>query len=66
LDPTQHPHYQPVLYAANLVISIVNLSQADIWAPAGAAQWVAAALTALCWILATAAVAGITRVLTRT
>ena len=66
LDPTQHPHYQPILYAADLVIPIVNFGQADIWAPAGASQWVAAIMTALGWIFATAAVAGITRVLTRT
>jgi hypothetical protein len=65
LDPLQHPHYQPILYAADLVIPIVNLGQADTWAPAGAAQWVAAALVALGWILATAVVAGITRVLAR-
>ena len=66
LDPTQHPHYQPVLYAADQLIPVVNLGQAGIWAPAGAAQWVAAALVALGWILVTAVVAGITRVLTRT
>jgi hypothetical protein len=66
LDPTHPSHYQPVLYAADLVIPIVNLGQSDAWAPAGASQWIAAALTALGWILATAAVAGITRVLTRT
>lgn len=64
LDPVQHPHFQPLLYAADLVIPIVHLGQADTWAPAGAAQWVAAALIALGWLLATAVVAGITRVLT--
>jgi hypothetical protein len=66
LDPTQHPHYQPVLYAADLLIPLANLGQSDLWAPAGAAQWVAAALVALGWILATAVVAWITRALTRT
>jgi hypothetical protein len=65
LNPAQHPHYQPVLYTANLLIPIVNLGQGNTWAPAGAAQWVAAALIAMGWILATAVVAGITRVLTR-
>ena len=65
LNPAQHPHYQPVLYVANLLIPIVNLGQGNTWAPAGAAQWVAAALIAMGWILATAVVAGITRVLTR-
>ena len=38
LDPAQHPHYQPVLYAADLVIPIVDLGQAGIWAPIGAAH----------------------------
>jgi hypothetical protein len=66
LNPAHHPHYQPVLYTANLVIPIVDFGQTGTWAPAGAAQWIAVALTALGWILATAAVAGITRVLTRT
>ena len=65
LDPAQHPHYQPVLYAADLLIPIVNLGQTDTWAPTGAAQWIAAALTALGWILATAVIAGVTRALTR-
>lgn len=44
----------------------VREGQADTWAPTGDAQWVAAVLTALGWILATAAVAGIARVLTLT
>ena len=66
LDPAQHPHYQPVLYAADLLIPIVNLGQTDTWAPTGAAQWIAATLTALGWILATAVIAGVTRALTRT
>jgi hypothetical protein len=66
LDLASHPHYQPVLYAADLVIPIVNFGQADTWAPTtGTAQWVAGILVALGWILATAVVAGITRVLTR-
>ena len=65
LDPAHHPHYQPVLYAADLLIPIVNLGQSNTWAPTGPAQWVAAALIAMGWILATAVVAGITRILTR-
>ncbi len=65
VDPVHYPHYQPVLYAADLVIPIVNLGQAGVWAPAGAAQWVAAALVASGWILATSVIAGITRILAR-
>ena len=65
IDPSHHPHYQPILYAADLVIPVVNLGQTGAWNPTGAAQWVAAALTVSGWILATAVVAGVTRVLAR-
>jgi hypothetical protein len=64
LDPAMHPHYQPVLYTAELLIPIVNLGQSN-WAPAGASQWISVALIGLGWILVTAVVAGVTRVLTR-
>jgi hypothetical protein len=66
LNPAHHPQFQPILYAASLVIPIVNLGQGGIWELTPADQWAAATLTALGWIFATAAVAGITRVLTRT
>jgi hypothetical protein len=65
IDPSHHPHYQPILYTADLVIPVVNLGQAGAWNPTGVAQWVAAALTASGWILATAVIAGMTRVLAR-
>ena len=65
INPAQHPHYQPVLYTADLLIPLVNLGQSNLWAPRGAAQWVAAALVGLGWVLVTAVVAGITRVLAR-
>ena len=65
INPAQHPHYQPVLYTADLLIPLVNLGQSNVWAPAGAGQWVAAALVGLGWVLVTAVVAGITRVLAR-
>ena len=65
LDPAQHPHYQPVLYTADQLIPLVNLSQANVWAPGGISQWVTFALAVLGWVLATAIVAGVTRVLAR-
>jgi hypothetical protein len=65
IDPSHHPHYQPILYTADLVIPVVNLGQAGAWNPTGGAQWVAATLTACGWILATAVIAGVTRVLAR-
>jgi hypothetical protein len=65
LDPAQHLHYQPVLYTADQLIPLVNLSQANVWAPAGISQWITFALVVLGWVLATAIVAGVTRVLAR-
>ena len=65
VDPGHQPHYQPVLYTADLVVPIVNLDQTGAWKPTGTAQWVAAALVISGWILATAVVAGVTRVLAR-
>ena len=65
LDPAQHPHYQPVLYTADQLIPLVNLSGANVWAPGGISQWITFALVVLGWVLATAIVAGVTRVLAR-
>lgn len=65
LDPTQHPHFQPVLYVAGQAIPLVNIGQSSVWNPSGAAQWIAFLLVIFGWILVTAVVAGITRVLTR-
>jgi hypothetical protein len=59
------PHYQPVLYTADLIIPIVNLGQVGAWRLTGPEQWVAAMLILCGWILATAVVAGVTRTLTR-
>jgi hypothetical protein len=65
VDPAHHPYFQPVLYAASLIIPVVNLGENDAWNNSGLPQWVAAFLIAMGWILATAVVAAITRVLTR-
>lgn len=64
-DPDVHVHYQPLLYAADLVLPVIGLGQESAWAPAGGEQAVATALILLGWVLATAVVAGVTRVLTR-
>jgi hypothetical protein len=65
VDPAHHPHFQPILYAASLIVPVVNLGENDAWNNSGLPQWVAAFLIAMGWILATAVVAAITRVLTR-
>jgi hypothetical protein len=65
LNPARHPPFQPFLYTAKLVIPLVSFGQDATWVLGTTAQWVAAILTSLGWIFATAAVAGVTRVLTR-
>ncbi|WP_327069630.1 oxidoreductase [Kitasatospora sp. NBC_01302] len=60
----EHPHWNPALYSASLVLPIVNLGQ-DGWAPAGFDQWLSAALVLTGWLLASTAVTGATRVLQR-
>ncbi|WP_283139065.1 hypothetical protein [Rhizohabitans arisaemae] len=61
----EHPHYQPVLYAADVLLPIINLGQESAFKHQGLAQWVAATMIVLGWLFATAVIASITRVLTR-
>jgi hypothetical protein len=60
----EHPHWNAALYAASLVLPIVNFGE-DGWAPAGFSQWLSAALVVSGWVLATTVVTGATRVLQR-
>ncbi|GAA1983351.1 oxidoreductase [Kitasatospora viridis] len=60
----EHPHWNPALYAASLVLPIVNFGE-DGWAPAGFSQWLGAALVLTGWVLASTVVTGATRVLQR-
>jgi hypothetical protein len=52
-------------YTLDLILPVVNLGQQSSWNPQGASQAVAYALVIGGWVLATALVAGITRVLVR-
>ncbi|MBX6384107.1 MAG: hypothetical protein IRZ07_14230 [Microbispora sp.] len=65
INAGEHPHYQPVLYAADVLLPIINLGQESAFKHHGPAQWVASAMILLGWLFATAVVAGVTRVLTR-
>ncbi len=65
LDSGQDPSWQPVIYAMNLLIPVVNLGQDGLWRTSGASAWVAGTLTAIGWLLLTTAAAGVTRILTR-
>lgn len=49
----------------DVLLPIVDLGQEKAWRPLGAAQYRAWALTGLGWVLTTAVVAGLTRVLRR-
>jgi len=49
----------------DLLLPVISLGQEGAWSPRGAGELVAYALIVAGWILATAAAAGVTRVLTR-
>lgn len=59
------PHFNPVAYTLDLLVPVISLSQAGAWNPAGLSEAVAYALIISGWILVTALVAGVTRVLSR-
>ncbi|MGH3796387.1 MAG: hypothetical protein ACRDSP_16025 [Pseudonocardiaceae bacterium] len=65
LDSGQDPAWQPVLYAADLLLPVVNLGQDGMWKMSGASAWVAGLLTAVGWLLLSTAATGVTRILTR-
>ena len=65
LDSGQNPSWQPVIYAADLLVPVVNLGQDGLWRTSGASAWVASVLTAVGWLLLSTGAAGATRILTR-
>lgn len=65
LDPSQAPEFSPVLYTLDLLIPFGGLGQRGAFNPVGWHHWLAAAITAAGWVLATTVAAGITRVLSR-
>ncbi|MFJ5882155.1 oxidoreductase [Kitasatospora cineracea] len=56
--------WNPALYAAGKVLPLIDLGQ-NGWNPDRTGQWVATALVLTGWVLATTAVAGVTRLLQR-
>ena len=53
---------QPVAYAADTFLPIVDLGQADDWMPTGWVRWVDWSVILLGWALSTIFVAGFTRI----
>jgi len=60
------PDFSALAYTLDLLLPVVNLGQESAWNPLGVGQAIAYGLIVVGWILATAVVAGITRVLIRT
>ena len=59
------PSFQPVIYALDVLLPIVNLGQQQAWIPQGPALACSWLLTGTGWILTTAIVAGLTNALKR-
>ncbi|MCD0452377.1 hypothetical protein LO762_24760 [Actinocorallia sp. API 0066] len=62
-EPGELPDFQALIYVVDLVIPIGAFGLRQAWDPVGWTQWPAYAIIASGWILATALVAGVTRVL---
>ncbi|WP_406376212.1 hypothetical protein OG788_42370 [Streptomyces sp. NBC_00647] len=59
-------HYQPVIYALDPLLSLVDLGQERAYSPSGAMQWVAIVFVGTGRLPATTVAAGAGRVLRRT
>ena len=59
------PSFQPIIYALDVMLPIVNLGQQQAWIPQGPALACSWLLTGTGWILTTAVVAGLTNALKR-
>lgn len=59
------PGFHPFVYALDLLLPVVDFGQEDAFDPHGAARWLAYALIAAGWILATTAATGLVRAFQR-
>lgn len=59
----QSPGFNPLMYSLDTLLPIINFGQQDAWTPYSYAQWWAWFSIAAGWLLSTALVSGITRVL---
>ena len=60
-----HPAFQPVIYALDVLLPVVDLNQQQFWIPQGLARWFAWASILAGWLLATAVAAAVTGVIKR-
>lgn len=61
--PDERPQFDAFIYSLDLLIPISTFGQQEAWDPVGWTRWAAYTLIAAGWILATALIAGVTRVL---
>ena len=61
--PEERPDYHALVYTLDLLIPIDTFGQQQAYDPVGWSRWIAYALIAAGWVLATALIAGVTRVL---
>jgi len=59
------PQFQPLIYAFDTVIPVLNLTDGQTYVLTGAGQWITWIVSIAGWVLATTVVAGITRTLMR-
>jgi hypothetical protein len=59
------PTFQPVAFALDVVLPVLDLGQEKAFIPSGGTSWVAWAGAVTGWLLATAVIAGLTRRLSR-
>lgn len=64
-EPGKGPPFNAPVYAADLLLPVVDFGQEKAFAPTGPHQWLAVLLVASGWIFATTVAAGVTRSLTR-
>lgn len=65
VDPQRGPDFQPVIFALDLLLPIIDLGQERAFQPNGGQQWLAYVLIVAGWLLATTIAAGLTRSLRR-
>ncbi|MBL1080874.1 membrane-associated oxidoreductase [Streptomyces actinomycinicus] len=65
LKPGEAPEFNPLVYALDLLLPIIDFGQEGAFAPRGWYQWLSYLLIAAGWVLATTVAAGVTRSLNR-
>jgi hypothetical protein len=65
IDASKAPPFQSTIYALDLFLPILDFGQEKAYVANGTGQWIAWAASLVGWVLATAVIVGITRLLAR-